>query len=276
VPIRTAALGVSLLVLACNSPSNPCPPTSVGSWSADSEPEVYVGDDLFVYINGGAEIYHEYGFEKVTVQKYRRGDDQISVEIYTMDGDAFGIYSFARSQSGHPINLGKGATAADYFLHLWSGNELAAITAETEFDDVSGQVMEISGAVAECMPPGGAEPDLLRRLPTEDRVPGSEIYIRGHLGFVNAARPAASFFAGFGEGAAARYEQENLAVVLRWHDETAAEQALRDARQRCMESGCTIAETEDPNTVELVSGTHRINVRGQGNLITLHITKETS
>ncbi len=274
--VHCAVIAGVLSVAACNSPSSPCPPRPIGSWSADGEPEIYAGDDLFVYINGGAEIYHEYGFEKVTVQRYRRGDDQISVEIYTMSRDAFGIYTFARSGSGRPVNLARGATAADYYLHLWSGNELSAITAETEFDDVGEQVLEIAGAVAACLPPGGAEPDLLRQLPSGDRVPGSEIYFRGQLGFVNSARPAATFFPGFVEGAVARYDQEILAVVLKWQDETAAEQAFREAPQKCTDSGGTIAETKGPDSVDLVTRTHQINARRTGNLITLRITKETS
>jgi hypothetical protein len=274
VPICTAVLGVSLLVLACNSPSSTCPPASVGSWSADGEPEAYVGDDLFVYINGGAEIYHEYGFEKVTVQRYRRGDDQVSLEIYTMDSDAFGIYSFARSAGGRLLNLGNGATAADYYLHLWRGNELAAVTAETEFDDVSEAVLEIGAAAAACLQQGGSEPDLLQKLPIDDRIPGSEVFFTGQLGFINAARPAATFFSGFEEGAVARYGPEKLTVVLNWQDEAAAEQALRAARQKCADTGGTIAETEDGKVVDFVAKGHRISVHGAESLITLRITKE--
>jgi len=274
VRIRHVAIAALLLVVACNTPNNPCPPNSVGLWSADGEAEVYVGDDLFSYINGGAEIYHEYGFEQVTVQRYRRGDDRVSVEIYTMDGDAFGIYSFARSGNGRSLKLGNGATAAGYYLHLWSEHELAAITAESEFDDCSEAVLEIAAAVAGCLPPGGAEPDLLVRLPNEDRFPGSEVYFTGQLGFLNAARPAATFFSGFEEGAVARYGPEKHTVVLKWQDETAAEQALRAARQMCTDSGGTVAETEDANVVEFESASHRINVSGAGSLITLRITKE--
>jgi len=276
VRIRPVAIASLLLVVACNTPNSPCPPDNIGSWRADGEAEIYVGDDLFVYINGGAEIYHEYGFETVTVQRYRRGDDRVSVETYTMEGDAFGIYSFSRSANGRPVKLGNGATAADYYLHLWSGHELAAITAETEIEDVSEAVLEIATAVAACLPPGGAEPDLLLQLPTEDRVPGSEVHFTGQLGFINAARPAAAFFSGFEEGAIARFGPEKHTIVLKWRDETAAEQALRAARQKCADSGGTIAETEDANVVEFDVGSHRINVRGAGSLITLRITKEAS
>jgi hypothetical protein len=276
VRVRSFMVAALLLLAACNSPNNPCPPNGIGLWCADGEAEVYAGDDLFTYINGGAEIYHEYGFEQLTVQRYQRGDDRVSVEVYTMEGDAFGIYSFVRSSGGRHVTLGNGATAADYYLHLWSGNELAAITAETEFEDFDEALLEIAAAVAGCLPPGGAEPALLDQLPSADRVPGSEIHFTGQLAFINSARPSASFFPGFEEGAFARYGPEKSAVILKWRDETAAERALLAARQMCADSGGVVTETEDTGGVEFQSGVHQINVNRTGNLITLRITKEAS
>jgi hypothetical protein len=273
---RLVAIAALLLVAGCNSSNRPCPPEKIGLWSADGVAEVYLGDELFIYINGGAEIYHEYGFEQVSVQRYQRGNNRILVEIYTMDGDAFGIYSFARSPSGSSVNLGSGATAADYYLHLWSGHGLAVITAENEFQDLSEAVLEISSAVAGCLQPGGAEPDLLLQLPNEGRVSGSEVYFTGQLAFLNVARPAAIFFSGFEEGAVARYGPDEHAVILRWQDQAAADRAFQTVGQKCKDSGGKIIETKDPNVVEFDSGKHRISASGAGNLITLRIAKEES
>jgi len=243
-------------------------------WSAKGETEVYVGDDLFIYINGGAEIYHEYGFERVAVQRYRRGDDTVSVEIYTMEGDAFGVYSFTRSSSGHAVNLGDGATAGDYYMHVWSGPDLAVITAENEFEDLGEAVSEIAGAVAGCLQTDGVEPDVLKQLPIEGRVTGSEVYFTGRLAFLNVARPAALLFAGFEEGAAAHYESGEQFVVLHWKDETAAVQALQEARQLCEASGGVVVETEDGGVAAFESGSHRTLVSDSENQITLHVQRE--
>ena len=243
-------------------------------WSAEGETEIYVGDDLFVFINGGAEIYHEYGFVQVAVQRYRRGDDTVTVEIYTMEGDAFGIYSFARSSSGHAVNLGNGATSADYYMHLWSGPELAVITAEDEFEDLGEAVSEIATAVAGCLPPGGVEPDLLDQLPSEGRVTGSEVFFNGRLAFLNVARPAAPLFSGFDEGAAAHFGSGDQIVLLRFKDEASADQALQAARQSCTYSGGAVGETEDGGVTELESGGRRILASGSGNHITLRVQRE--
>ncbi|MCK7482485.1 MAG: hypothetical protein M0C28_39200 [Candidatus Moduliflexus flocculans] len=40
-------------------------------WTQDGEPQEFEGEDLYTYIDGGAEIYQEYGFRRVVVQDYR-------------------------------------------------------------------------------------------------------------------------------------------------------------------------------------------------------------
>jgi hypothetical protein len=243
-------------------------------WSAAGEPEIYAGDDLFIYINGGAEIYHEYGFVEVAVQRYQRGDDTIAVEIYTMEGDAFGIYSFARSSKGYAVDLGDGATAADYFTHIWSGPDLAVITAENEFEDLDEAVSEIATGVAGCLQSGGVKPGLLDHLPTKGLATGSEVYFSGRLAFMNVARPAALLFSGFEEGAAAGYESGEQIVALRWQDETAAARALEEAQRLCEASGGAVVATGDGGVAEFETESHRISANAAQDLITLRVQRE--
>ena len=44
-----------------------------GEWASEGSPAEYAGEDLYLYIDGGAEIYREYGFETVLVQDYVAG-----------------------------------------------------------------------------------------------------------------------------------------------------------------------------------------------------------
>ena len=272
--VCSAAIAALLLVAGCSPPESTCPPQDIGLWRMEGESEVYVGDDLFIYINGGAEIYHEYGFDQVAVQRYRRGGDTVSVEIYTMEGNAFGIYSFARSSSGQLVDLGDGATASDYYLHFWSGPDLAVITAENEFADRADAVLEIAAAFAGCRQSGGVEPDLIERLPIEGRVAGSEVYFTGRLAFMNIARPAALLFAGFEDGASANHDSGESVVVLRFKDEEAAVQALQEARRLCEASGGVVVETGEIGIVEFESGGHRISGSVSENLINLRVYRE--
>ncbi|MDZ7743739.1 MAG: DUF6599 family protein [Bacteroidota bacterium] len=57
--------------------------------------EIFDGSSLWGYMNGGADIYLEYGFEVLRVQGFTGGDENVKMEIYKMQNPAaaFGIYS---------------------------------------------------------------------------------------------------------------------------------------------------------------------------------------
>lgn len=57
--------------------------------------EQYEGSSLWGYIDGGADIYFEYGFNNVTVQKIFWRKHQFKIDMYEMNTPegAFGIYS---------------------------------------------------------------------------------------------------------------------------------------------------------------------------------------
>ena len=58
-------------------------PEVINSWSLSEKPDIYAGDDLFQHINGGAEIYHEYGFIRVISGVYKNRElKSINAEIY--------------------------------------------------------------------------------------------------------------------------------------------------------------------------------------------------
>ena len=59
------------------------------------ETQTYTGKELYGYIDGGAEIYLEYGFVKLAVQYLEDEKNDLVLEIYQMKDikAAFGIYS---------------------------------------------------------------------------------------------------------------------------------------------------------------------------------------
>jgi hypothetical protein len=67
-----------------------------------STPERYSANQLYGYINGGAEIYLEYGFRKVTGQRCTREKHELQIDIYEMVNPeaAFGMFSTLRGRCG--------------------------------------------------------------------------------------------------------------------------------------------------------------------------------
>jgi|WetSurMetagenome_2_1015567.scaffolds.fasta_scaffold10669_5 hypothetical protein len=58
------------------------------------------GNALFGYMDGGAELYREFGFVDLTVQEMRIGEHQLLVELFRMRDSlaAFGIFSVSRGE----------------------------------------------------------------------------------------------------------------------------------------------------------------------------------
>jgi len=77
---------------------------------------IYEGKKLYAYIDGGADIFFEYGFYRVLTQNYRYHDESIIVDIYDMidTNAAFGIYSIQQDPSLPPLGCGDGGILSDF------------------------------------------------------------------------------------------------------------------------------------------------------------------
>lgn len=68
-------------------------------------PDTYSAKELYGYINGGAEIYLEYGFRSVLAQRCTRDKHEFQVDIYEMVNSeaAFGMFSTLRGRCGSTL-----------------------------------------------------------------------------------------------------------------------------------------------------------------------------
>lgn len=160
-------------------------------WKSSGEAEEYAGDDLFLYINGGAEIYHEFGFSRVIVQDYTLLNERsITLEIYEMkraDG-AFGMYTFKTTPEGDQLDIGSRASLEDYYLNFWEGRYLVTLTGFDE-DPVTIQgLQKIAAEVAENITDSASEPPLVSLLPAAGLNAAGVKYFQGPLALFNSYR----------------------------------------------------------------------------------------
>lgn len=97
------------------------------NWTYESEPTIYTPDSLFKYINGEAELYNSYTFEKMATAIYtsRQNDEHTcTVDVYDMGSplDAFGVYSNFRSQEARYGDIGQEAILSEYTIRFYKGN----------------------------------------------------------------------------------------------------------------------------------------------------------
>jgi hypothetical protein len=158
---------------------------AVAGWERSGEMEVYVPDDLFDYMDGQAELFFVYRFERLAVQEYQRGQEgPIIVEVYQVasPADAYGLFSFYAT--GQPMDLGAGGSAEPgRLVSFWQGRFYARVFAYGEAEQES--LSALARQVAAGMPEGGAPPELVTRLPQENLVPGSARFFHQKLSLDN-------------------------------------------------------------------------------------------
>ena len=193
-------------------------------WQVDTSPVVYEGDDLFDYINGGAEPYHEYGFVQVLTQDYANVDVSLTVDIYEMKDApaAFGIYSIQREPEQPAFDFGDGGSLFDYHVAFWQARYYVIITVSTSSDALISDLERFAGSISRRIDRNAALPDIVGLLPQQALLPGSEGYLRGFLGLNTQLYLGQENVLGFDgervEGAFATYQTDQgnsgLAVLV--------------------------------------------------------------
>ena len=188
-------------------------------WKANDAPQDFRGDDLYSYIDGGAEIYREYGFVEVLVQEYKNQEGKaLSLEVFQMTSpeSAYGIYTFKRSTRGQPFDVDAAeGQLEDYYLNVWKGRFVVTITDYGRNPENRRNLVGLALAVSKKIPDHSALPSLVSELPQTGLIQTSIRYFRGYLGFMNNyASPGAESFH-FKEGVKGEYRSGASLFILK-------------------------------------------------------------
>ena len=157
-------------------------------WAKEGDHQFFEGEDLFIYIDGGAEIYFEYGFGRVIVQDYRdEAGGRLSLEIFEMNSpeSAYGMFTFKSSPRGKALALGDECQLADYYLNLCKGRYLVTITGLDQDSTPRDGLVSLAGLVEKKLGGGGERPSLVSLLPEEGLNPQSLKLFKGPLALYN-------------------------------------------------------------------------------------------
>jgi hypothetical protein len=208
----------------------------IDSWEKNLDSEEYQGEDLFFYINGGAEIYHEYGFERVIVQDYKsKNGRSASLEVYKMSNpkSAYGMYTFKSSGKGKLLNVGYGCKLQDYYLNFWKGQYLVTITGfDAEKETIDG-LKAIANAVDKKIQIQTIRemPGLYSCLPQENLDTQSVKYFTGNLGLVNSYPFSSSNILNIQEGIKGTYSAGYDIYILKYKDVIESNEAFESAEE---------------------------------------------
>jgi hypothetical protein len=144
-------------------------------------PTYYGFENLFNYINGGAELYLTYGFLELLVVEFDEDQDPVHravLEIYNMGTteNSFGVF---KTEAGNKIFRLPGGTEGrlEYgLLQFYKGKFYVKIFLSPKSKAYPGVVKTIGTAVEARIKGAFSQPSFFALLPLEHRITGSEKY----------------------------------------------------------------------------------------------------
>jgi hypothetical protein len=191
------ALSVILLLTARHGAADngpvegflPTPGFSEG-WVMSGKVNRYNPENLYVYIDGEAELFMPYGFEELVSAFYTKGNDGSSgivADIYRMRSliDAFGIYSNYRDAGAEAVNVGAGGFIDDTQLMFHKDRYFVRLSVSGTVPKGRVMLERCALAIDGHLPGGSSRPGELDMLDVPGVVPGTVRYVaRSVLGYV--------------------------------------------------------------------------------------------
>lgn len=193
-----AALGLILILTACQ-PSKSSPPAvtalpldtllppggSISGWDAPDAVLTYERDNLYNLVNGQADAFFAYGFERVAVQRYQNSaGTRLNVEIWQLENsaDAYGL--FHSGMAGQPVSIGmEGDSDPGRRLAFWQQRYFVSVTSLDAVPDAT--LWTFAKEIAKGLPSGGDAPAIVKRLPAEGFVEGSAFFFHEEISIQN-------------------------------------------------------------------------------------------
>jgi hypothetical protein len=160
-----------------------------------SSPRSFTGSSLFGYINGGAELYLEYGFSGAVITEIVLKDGKYKTEIYKMNGseEAFGIFSVSKFRCTGMPDIVEFSCQTKYQLQYCKGPYYISIISSSGTKSDSINMLRLGRIIAGKI----SEPviDLSAYIPGISNGALSGCFmVKGRLGIVNGSPDLEDYF----------------------------------------------------------------------------------
>jgi hypothetical protein len=153
---------------------------AVKGWKSASQVKTYEPSTLWEYINGAAELFLAFDFQELKVMDLKQKDRIVTANIYDMGTplNAFGMYMTERASDEEVLKIGgEGYVSAPYQCMVYKDKYYVKVDAyEGEITHDVGKALLT--AIAAALPGNDGPPEALNKLPSGNRVKGSERFMR--------------------------------------------------------------------------------------------------
>lgn len=159
-------------------------PSECGPWRPVDSLRLFVGDKLYDLVDGGADVYLEYGFLRAGAQHYSSpGGGEISLEVHEMcdTAAAWGIFSFLAAETGVAAAFGQEGVEGEDFVIFWKSRFVVLVSAIDEKGRIG--LAEIAKGVSRLIPTAGRRPGLAEVLLRPEFRNSGVLFVKGVLAF---------------------------------------------------------------------------------------------
>lgn len=162
-------------------------PETLGEWSKSQDSAVFDAENLYTYINGGAELYISYQFIKLISQPYVNEDgDEIKIDIFDMGSsqNAYGIFTHSRESIDNFVGSNVESEYAGGLLTFWKGRYYVSILAYPETESRKLVVQQLAWEITKQIKEASIRPPIVARIP-EDKLQTDSIRYFRHYTWIN-------------------------------------------------------------------------------------------
>ncbi len=147
-------------------------PEKTGLWLAKDSDHYYDEETLYNYIDGGAELYISYNFDKVVSRRYvRDGHADLVIELFDMQEprNALGVFTNMREKNQN--EFGQGSQYIEGSMIFWKDRYFVAISCITINSEIKDAIYDLARKVDSSITTKGEVPALLNLLPQSRLAP---------------------------------------------------------------------------------------------------------
>lgn len=151
----------------------------IPGWKQDGEVKTFEQNTLFNHINGAAEFYFSYNFQKVWVVRYVKDEAEVILEVYDQ-GDqvhAYGIYSMERPPEAEVSDIGAEGYSENNILNFVADQYYVKLNSYHVPDAASSVLMTTAKNVSDMLSDDPELPEIIKAMPEENLVDNTRQYV---------------------------------------------------------------------------------------------------
>jgi len=153
-------------------------PSEVGA--SRTGKQKFFSSDLYEYIDGGADVYLDYGLVAMVHQEYQASSTDVTLDIYNMgaQSNAFGIYAAESSPDYHFLPIGSEGYGTNEILNFLQDEFYVKLSAFSDKEKTGPVLERFAQVVSRRIGLPGPMPEFLSLFPPQNLVSHSCKFVK--------------------------------------------------------------------------------------------------